>query len=147
MVYGNRLIPGIRSCFSVMLVLFLLSCSSGTEPAADCDPHTGSCTKQAGAYTVTLDINPKPVQHMKELTFDISIAGDSAVVLPDTILLDLSMPGMEMGKNQVELGKTGEGYYSGTGIIVKCPSGRVLWRATLLISETLNSSFTFNVRD
>jgi len=147
MVYGNRLIPGMVSCFSVMLLLCLFSCSSGTEPETDCDPHTGSCTKQAGAYTITLDINPKPVQHMKELTFDVSIAGDPAAALPDTIRLDLSMPGMDMGKNQVELNKTGEGHYSGTGIIVKCPSGRVLWRATLLISETLNPSFTFNVRD
>jgi len=147
MVYGNRLIPGMISCFSVTLFLFLLSCSSGTEPPADCDPHTGSCTKQAGAYTVTLDINPKPVQHMKELTFDVSIAGESAALLPDTIPLDLSMPGMDMGKNQVPLRKKGDSRYSGTGIIVKCPSGRVLWRATLLISETLNPSFTFNVRD
>ncbi len=147
MVYGNRLIPGMISCFSGMLFLFLLSCSSGKEPAADCDPHTGTCTQQAGAYTVTLDINPKPVKHMKELTFDVSIAGESAAVLPDTIPLDLSMPGMDMGKNQVSLSKTGEGLYSGKGIIVKCSSGRVLWRATLLISETLKPSFTFNVRD
>ena len=147
MVYGNRLTQGFLSVFSLLCFLILFGCSPGTEAITDCDPHVGPCTKTAGPYRVTMDIGPKPVQHMQELTFEVSVTGKSSTVLPDTIHLDLSMPGMEMGKNEVTLRKTGENRYSGTGIIVKCPSGRTLWRATLLISETLKPSFTFNVRD
>ena len=137
----------LLSSFSIFLVLFLFGCSSGTEATADCDPHAGPCMKEVDGYTVTLDISPKPVRHMKELSFDLAISGDSSANLADTLLLDLSMPGMEMGKNQAVLKKAGDNRYTGKGIIVKCPSGRTLWRVTLLISETLKPTFTFNVRD
>ncbi len=133
--------------FSIFLVLFLFGCSSGTEATADCDPHAGPCTKEVDGYTVTLDISPKPVRHMKELTFGVVFSGGSPALFSDSLLLDLSMPGMEMGKNQVVLKKAGDNRYTGKGIIVKCLSGRTLWRATLLISETLEPTFTFNVRD
>ena len=139
------MIAGLVSVFSLMFLLILSSCSAGTDAAADCDPHIGPCTKEAGGYTVMLDISPKPVVHMEELTFDVSLSG--AAPESDTLLLDLSMPGMDMGKNQVPLNREADNHYRGQGIIVKCPSGRTLWRATLLISETLKPDFTFNVRD
>ena len=137
----------LLSSFSIFLVLFLFGCSSGTEATADCDPHAGPCMKEVDGYTVTLDISPKPVEHMKELTFGVVFSGDSPALFSDSLLLDLSMPGMDMGKNQVVLKKAGDNRYTGKGIIVKCPSGRTLWRVTLLISETLKPAFTFNVRD
>ena len=147
MVYRNQMKKVWLSSISFLLVLVIFGCSSGTEATADCDPHTGPCTKEVGEYGITMDINPKPVQHMKELTFDIQLSDDSPTFSSDSLLLDLSMPGMDMGKNQVTLEKTGDNSYKGTGIIVKCPSGRTLWRATLLVSKTFKPDFTFNVRD
>lgn len=144
MVYRNRIVGLLLPLY---LMFFMGACSSGTEATADCDPHVGPCTKEADGYTVTLDISPKPVEHMKELTFDVVFSDGSPALSSDSLLLDLSMPGMEMGKNEVVLQKVGDNQYTGKGIIVKCPSGRTLWRATLLISETLKPAFTFNVRD
>lgn len=141
--FSRYLIAGFLSTF----LLLLFGCSSGTETAADCDPHIGPCTKQAGDYNVTLDIGPKPVLHMKELTFEVIFSEDSPSIALDSLVLDLSMPGMDMGKNQVTLEKRGRNRYSGTGIIVRCPSGRTLWRATVLLSENLKPAFIFNVRD
>lgn len=107
--------------------------------------HSGPCTKQAGDRQVTLDISPKPVRHMQELTFKVTMA--PAEGLPSSLILDLSMPGMMMGKNQVTLKRQSNGAWEGKGIIVKCRSGRTLWQATILSPELGNPAFSFNVRD
>jgi len=107
--------------------------------------HSGPCTKKANNRQVTLDITPKPVRHMQELTFRVTMA--PADRLPSTLTLDLSMPGMMMGKNQVTLKQQPGGAWEGKGIIVKCMSGRTLWQATILSPELGNPAFSFNVRD
>ena len=107
--------------------------------------HQGPCTITAGQRTVTLNIEPKPVRAMKELTFSVTVTPCDK--LPETLLLDLSMPGMQMGKNQVTLGKKSACLYEGKGVIVRCMSGRTLWQATILSRELNNSAFTFNVRE
>ena len=63
------------------------------------------------------------------------------------ILLDLSMPGMQMGKNQVTLFKKNACLYEGKGIIVRCMSKRTLWQVKILSDELKNTAFTINVRD
>jgi CheY-like chemotaxis protein len=113
--------------------------------AVDNSIHEKDCSVTVGQRTVTLNIEPKPVKHMKELTFSVTVTPCDK--LPDTLLLDLSMPGMQMGKNQVTLVKKSNCLYEGKGIIVRCMSGRTLWQATVL-SDTLNNpAFTFNVRE
>jgi len=135
----------IAACVSVFFLLGLLGCTKDGDAGADCDPHAGSCTTTAGRYEVTLDITPKPVVHMEELTFDVSF-GDK-VPESETLVLDLSMPGMDMGRNRVTMEKGEDGHYRGKGIIVRCASGRTLWRATVFLDDTLKPAFTFNVRD
>ena len=107
--------------------------------------HQGPCTITAGQRTVTLNIEPKPVRAMKELTFSVTVTPCDK--LPETLLLDLSMPGMQMGKNQVTLVKKGACLYMGKGIIVRCMSGRTLWQVTILSEKLKNPAFTFNVRE
>jgi len=82
---------------------------------------------------------------MKELTFIIKVQPYTS--LPDTLMLDLDMPDMHMGKNQITLTKQSGDTFQGKGIIVKCRSGHTLWQATLLSSQLKNPSFTFNVRE
>jgi hypothetical protein len=116
------------------------------EPSGDSNAiHGGPCSKQAANRKVTLEINPKPVRHMQELTFRISV--EPAESLPQNLVIDLTMPGMMMGKNQVLLSKQGPSTWSGKGLIVKCRSGRTLWQAQLLSPALGNPAFTFNVRD
>ena len=64
----------------------------------NCDIQLGPCTKVREALTVTLDIFPKPVKAMKELTFRLTLTGRE---LSDNPHIDLSMPGMAMGPNRV----------------------------------------------
>ena len=130
------------------LALFACMMTAGSAlhaTAVDNSIHEKACSVTVGQRTVTLNIEPKPVKHMKELTFSVTVTPCDK--LPETLLLDLSMPGMQMGKNQVTLVKKSGCLYEGKGIIVRCMSGRTLWQATVL-SDTLNNpAFTFNVRE
>jgi hypothetical protein len=110
----------------------------------ECNIHQGPCTVMAGNHSVTLNIEPKPVSAMKELTFILTVSPCNK--LPETLLLDLSMPGMQMGKNQLTLVRKSGCRYEGKGIIVRCMSGRTLWQVTILSDELNNPAFTFNVR-
>lgn len=110
-----------------------------------CNIHQEACAVIAGRRTVTLNIEPKPVRAMKELTFIVTVAPCDS--LPGTLLLDLGMPGMQMGKNQVTLARKSTGTYEGRGIIVRCMSGRTLWRVTILSDKLNNPAFIFNVRE
>lgn len=51
------------------------------------------------------------------------------------------------GKNQVKLVKKSNCLYEGKGLIVKCMSGRKLWKATVLSEKLNNPAFSFDVRD
>lgn len=104
--------------------------------------NSGTCVKKTGAAEIILDITPKPVKVMKELSFTVKLKGKAA----DRLILDLDMPGMYMGKNRVILEKTAAGIYKGKGVIPKCPSGRKLWRATVYLLDTANNAGNDNVK-
>jgi hypothetical protein len=112
---------------------------------ADCDIHSGACVKEYDGGTIVFDASPKPVRSMSDLKFTVTVHGMKTP--PPSLVLDLTMPGMKMGRNQVELRMTDEGRYEGAGVIIKCPSGRTLWRATVLSGETAIADFTFDVRN
>lgn len=135
-----------RAALALLMAMPLGAAPALADYTADSNAiHSGPCTKQAGDRQVTLDISPKPVKHMQELTFKVTMA--PAEGLPSSLILDLSMPGMMMGKNQVTLKRQPSGAWEGKGIIVKCRSGRTLWQATILSPELGNPAFSFNVRD
>jgi hypothetical protein len=127
-----------------LLSSMLIAGSTVTADTREANIHQGPCTVMAGNRSVSLNIEPKPVSTMKELTFSVTVKPCDK--LPETLLLDLSMPGMEMGKNQVTLVRKNACLYEGKGIIVKCMSGRTLWQVTILSDELKNPAFTFNVR-
>ncbi len=135
-----------RAALALLVALSLGAVPALAGHAADSNAiHNAPCTKQAGNRQVTLSITPRPVRHMRDLTFKITIAPDAG--LPSALVLDLSMPGMVMGKNQVILKRQPDGSWKGRGIIVKCMSGGTLWQAMILSPELGNPAFTFNVRD
>ncbi|HET6516176.1 MAG TPA: hypothetical protein VFG09_13530 [Thermodesulfovibrionales bacterium] len=120
--------------------------AADAEKIVDCEIDKGPCSKVIGTMEVILDINPKPVKAMKELSFTVKLIGEGKVISGTRVItLDLAMPGMYMGKNAVMLGRNGPSTFSGKGVIPKCPSGRRLWQATVEIREMGNVSFLFNV--
>jgi hypothetical protein len=134
--------------FTSLLLLILLgsagiaAASQEKDTAANCDIQAGACIQQLGKGEVTLEVLPRPVTAMTDLTFRVRLEGLNPGGQPG---IDLGMPGMNMGPNHVTLEKTPEGDYTGTGVIVRCPSGRTLWQADVTIPGAGTAAFIFDV--
>ena len=126
----------------VILIVPPVASAGAADQPADCLIGAGSCSKSIGDRRVVFDISPKPVMTMKELTFAVRIEGGGT---PQSLVLDLSMPGMYMGRNRVVLKKTSDGGYSGRGVIPRCPSGKRLWQAEIEIPGAGRVVYRFNV--
>jgi hypothetical protein len=111
------------------------------EPGLDI--HSGPVSRKAGSLIVTLDIAPKPVRSMRELLFTVSVPGYEGQ--PPRI--DLAMPGMAMPPSRVTLAKGTDGLYRGTGVIVRCVSGRRTWTAAVTVPGHPPAAFPFDVAD
>lgn len=107
-----------------------------------CDVHVGPCNATLKSTKVSLDINPKPVKAMQDLTFTVTLEGEKPAAAP---YIDLSMPGMNMGRNRVVLEQSGESIFQGKGIIVRCPSGRRTWKAKITAPNVGSVEFVFDV--
>ena len=97
-----------------------------------------------GGQEVLLSITPWPPVAMREVDFTVSIPGYAGKASP---YVDLSMAGMEMGRNRVDLSRGDDGRYRGTGVFVRCPSGRRDWEATVTAPGAGKAVFHFAVAD
>ena len=127
----------------IMLPVCPTSSSGKSEPpGVECDVHAGPCRAHISGTKVSLDIEPKPVKAMHDLTFTVTFAGANPAAAP---YIDLGMPGMNMGRNRVILKRTGELVYRGEGVIVRCPSGRRTWKARVTVPDVGSVEFVFDV--
>lgn len=135
-----------RLCFLLftIIVFFTTNVSADlkAEQPTNCNIQEGSCTQNLSGRKITLDIHPKPVRAMKDLTFRVTISGEQPFSSPH---IDLGMPGMKMGPNRVVLKGVGDGTYEGTGVIVRCSSGRRTWKATVTLPDLGEVIFIFDV--
>ena len=108
----------------------------------NCNIQETPCTLLLSGREVTLDIQPKPIRAMNDLTFQVKITGEQVSSPPH---IDLGMPGMRMGPNRVVLRETAPNIYEGAGVIVRCPSGRRTWSATVTFHDLGEATFIFDV--
>jgi hypothetical protein len=145
-----RMKPLINSFSVVILTAFLLAtperiaAGDKYEEMINCNLHQGICTQRLAGSTITLEVTPRPVKAMQDLLFQVTLSGKlpSNTQLP---YIDLGMPGMNMGPNRVQLESAGIGTYEGQGVIVRCPSGRRTWQATVTIPDVGQTDFIFDV--
>ena len=147
MVPSIRKTPQIIICtfFIVIAVLFAgsMAAKAGSgKKLINCDIQNHPCTRQALGGTVTLDILPRPVKAMDSLTFRVKLEDIQTTEAP---FIDLGMPGMTMGPNRVEMEPKQPGVFEGEGVIVRCPSGKTIWRATVNLPEKGTVDFIFDV--
>jgi hypothetical protein len=102
-------------------------------PEPDCMINAGPCVKTVDGLTVVFDIAPKPLKTMRSLLFRTTILNKDKPVVDAIVSTDLSMPGMFMGQNIVGLSHLRDGIYEGKGVIIRCPSGKKVWRASVEI--------------
>jgi hypothetical protein len=113
------------------------------DPAAP-SPASGPFAAVAGGQKILLDIGPKPVEAMRELTFSVEVPGYAGPGIP---WIDLGMAGMRMPPNRVDLRREGDGRYRGTGVLVKCPSGMRTMTATVNLPGKGMAVMVFDVSD
>lgn len=116
---------------------------SGPAPPPG-DVHAGPVRGVAGGRTVVLDISPRPVRAMRELRFAVSLPGFRGDGVP---WIDLSMPGMTMPPNRVDLARQADGSFAGAGLLVRCPAGGRTWAAAVRVPGGEPAVFTFDVAD
>jgi len=121
-----------------------ISAGDKYQEMINCNLHQGACTQNLSGSMITLAVTPRPVRAMQDLLFQVTFSGK----LPPNAKLpyiDLGMPGMKMGPNRVKLKSAGNVTYEGRGVIVKCPSGRRTWRATVTVPDFGEADFIFDV--
>ncbi len=140
---------GVFPTIFVLFLFFTLMCpiihAAGSDEtgAINCNIQESACTQSLGDGTVTLDIFPKPVKAMADLTFELILSGLTLTTAP---YIDLGMPGMKMGPNHVLMKPSDQKHtYTGTGIIVRCPSGRTIWKADVTLPGVGSVEYVFDV--
>ena len=121
------------------LLFFAVSHSGvclAAEDTVDCDIQSGGCQKQINGRSVDLNIFPKPVKAMQDLTFQVKISG---APLGSPPFIDLGMPGMKMGPNRVILEKIRADTYEGQGYPAGYRQRRVHFRCCLLAPYIFSS--------
>jgi hypothetical protein len=120
------------------------------ETPLRCDIQNTSCImKTLDGMTIEFDVQPKPVTSMVESTFVVIVTRNGQPLTDASVLLDLSMPHMFMGKNQPALRQIKDGRYEGKGVITRCASGKKTWQADVTVKtagETALAAFVFEVR-
>jgi nitrogen fixation protein FixH len=102
----------------------------------DCDIHRGPCIQETSdGVSVEFDIRPKPVTAMSNLDFIVKLKKDSLPVKDASVMMELTMPGMFMGKNRPALKQVGDGRFEGKGVITSCPSGKKTWQAEVVVAR------------
>jgi nitrogen fixation protein FixH len=114
------------------------------DPAAETPHPSGTFRSAAGTQEVILSISPWPPRAMRELSFAVELPGYSGASPPHA---DLSMPGMEMGRNRVRMARGRDGIYRGTGVFVRCASGRKEWEAAVSVPDRGKAVFRIELAD
>lgn len=101
------------------------------ERSAACSVAARPCTAPLDGGHVTLELGPRPLRTMRELTVRAELRGVPATA----VTVSFAMPGMDMGPNAVRLAPAGPGRFQGAGVLVRCPSGRKGWAADVTVER------------
>ncbi len=135
----------------VALIMILAGPAAfAAETPQHCDIQNASCIMRIGdGMTIEFDVRPKPVAAMTENTFVVIVIRNGKPITDASVLLNLSMPNMFMGKNQPVLKQVRDGRYEGKGIITRCASGKKTWQADVAVvsaGKTAVAAFVFEVK-
>ena len=98
----------------------------------DCNLNAGPCrVALPDGASAELSLTPRPVPVVSPFDVDVRIQG-----LPvDTLAVDFAGTDMNMGFNRIALDDQGSGHWHGSAAIPVCVTGRMNWRATLLVKS------------
>lgn len=95
-----------------------------------CDLNRQSCAVELpNKARLEFAIEPRPVPSAKPLALKATVSGSN----PDEVAANFAGVSMNMGDNRSALTSSGSGTYAGTATLPVCTTGRMLWRATVLV--------------
>jgi len=118
--------------------------ASPAEAPAPPPGPAGTLQAAAGGQEVRLSVSPWPPRAMREISFAAELPGYPG---KSPLAMDLSMQGMEMGRNRVHLARGADGIFRGTGVFVRCASGRKGWEAAVAVPGKGKAVFRIDVAD
>lgn len=118
--------PRFRLPFYVCLLL-----CAGCSPKSAPPPQT----THGQFLHIILQISPPHPRQMDPTTFTVHVTNSMGkAVMGEAVTVDLGMPAMDMGRNEVTLKPAGPGVYKGTGRFTM--AGR--WQATVSAGQSRN---------
>lgn len=116
--------------------------SATVEPG--CDLHRRACTARLpDGGRIELSITPRPIPMVEPLQVEVKTSGIEAA----RVEVDFAGVDMNMGYNRPELAPTGPGLFRNEAMLPVCVTGKMAWRATVLIEAGRNriaAVFPFN---
>ncbi|MFZ4539441.1 hypothetical protein [Propionivibrio sp.] len=110
--------------------LLLAKADVTIEPVAGCDLHKQACLAEIpGGGRIELSITPHPIPVVQPLQVSVTISG----VVANKVEIDFAGVTMNMGYNRRALSADGNGRYASEAMLPVCITGRMLWRATLVL--------------
>ncbi len=82
---------------------------------------------------MTLELWPRPLRTMRDLSMRARLRGSEADGA--AVLVSFALEGMEMGPNVARLAPAKDGRFEGRAVLVRCPSGRRDYTATVRIER------------
>lgn len=114
---------------------------------AGCDLNRGICAATlADGERIELSLSPRPVPVVRPMGIEATLTGFGTERI-DNVEIDFAGVTMNMGYNRVALAPAGAGRYTGEATIPVCVSGRMTWRATLIVTagrRTISVPFPFD---
>jgi nitrogen fixation protein FixH len=113
-----------------------------------CDLSASPCQAPAGDLLVTLDLG-RSLATQRELPISVTVTRGGAPLEGAAVEVAFAMKEMNMGENRVALAPAGPGRHTGTGVLVRCHSGRTDWSATVTVRPAqgapVSAAFGFRV--
>jgi hypothetical protein len=105
-------------------------------PGAPCDLAAGPCTAPlAGGGEVTLELGPRPLRTLAELEVIADVRREGGAPLTGAeVSVRFEMKHMQMFPAEARLAPAGPGRHAGHAVLVRCPSGRKDWTATVQVT-------------
>lgn len=99
-------------------------------PTPGCDLNQQACTADmGGGGRIELAIAPHPIPVIRPLKATVTLTG----IVAGKVEVDFAGVAMDMGLNRITLASTGAGIFTGETTIPVCVTGRMAWRATVVV--------------
>lgn len=137
------LVCGVSAYFfidSSDIYKFIMGDTKFYKQSKQCNLHVSSCSINIPEKgEISLDIEPKNIPLMKELTFKVHLQND---ISKDNLDLNIYATNMNMGYHTFKLKKISEKTYEAKVILPTCILGNMIWRAEVVIYN-IGGAFSF----